>query len=172
MTLGGRRIHQQATQSRELALYHPWLGHAPSRGSVLRQQGARDSLRRFMSKKLAPSLLILLTLGVSLPGCEVAGFGKLTNAQCLKEEETQARDSCYFDLVAESAENNDIQTCMQEVVMIQDPLLRAAAVRMMISRQPQGMDSVTATNLCQQLSDDEAEDCQRAWDRPHLWRTP
>jgi hypothetical protein len=125
-----------------------------------------------MSKKPAASLLFLLLLGVSLPGCEVAGFGKLTNAQCLKEDENQARDSCYFDLVAESAENNDLETCMQEVVMIQDPLLKAAAVRMMISRQPQGMDSITASNLCQQLSDDEAADCLRAWNRPHLWRTP
>ena len=122
-----------------------------------------------MLKKPTLLLLAVSALGGAPLGCEVAGFGKMTNAQCQKEQDSQLRDSCYFDLVAQSAENNDIKSCLQEVVMIQDPLLRAAAVRMMISRQPQGMDQITATNLCQQLPEDEAEDCIRTWDRPHLW---
>ena len=104
-----------------------------------------------------------------LTGCETAGLGALTNAQCLKETDIHSQDACYFDLVYTAADNNDLETCLSEIYMIQDPLMRAAATRMVISKQPQGMEIITASNLCQQLTEDEADDCDRTWNRPHLW---
>ena len=117
--------------------------------------------------------VMTISIGLGLAGlssgCETAGFGRLSSTECMKMDNQIDQDSCYFDLVAEAAENNDMATCIKELTMIQDPLMRAAATRMLISRQPAGMDQLTATNLCEQLTESESEDCLRTWDRPHLW---
>jgi len=89
----------------------------------------------------------------------------------MKEADSKGQDACYFDLVAQAAENNDLETCLREMVMIKDPLLRASATRLVISEKPQGMEIITATNLCQQLTEAEAADCDRSWNRPHLWKS-
>ena len=102
-------------------------------------------------------------------GCETPGLARTTAAQCMNQQQQQSRDECYFDLVSEASENQDLETCMQQMFQIQDPLLRSAAVRMLISRQPQGMDQILAQNLCGQLPETESEECLRVWDRAHLW---
>lgn len=92
-----------------------------------------------------------------------------TKKDCAAEVDATARDWCYFEQAAKSAEADKLQEAVTAVQQISDPMVKSSAVDKVIFAEPTGLDQAVVQSLCSHVEPPYDDTCLRTWNRPHLW---